>query len=282
MKKQLITLLALLFAGIGGLQAQAVWTEPAEDINPADTLKIYVDLTQTDCDILVGNTGPLYIWTWMPSDPVNGNGDWSASNTDNALEDMGNNVWRFTMIPTEFYGKTAQEVFDGDISFLVKALDGGSGGDCSAASGAENKTEDLMIEIDPPTGGLKKVYSFPETVSDDTVAITQKDVFTLVYDNSIEDKVSMQNPGDLYVYARAFDTDGTEYRPSTLNQVGTNDALRMAQDGDTYCWMIQPEQLFALPSGKTLNFVQLQIIKQILTNSDDAVDGTFFYYFRCD
>lgn len=281
MKKYIFTMLALLLTGMGSLQAQKVWTEPAEDINPDDTLKIYVDLTKMDCDKLVGSAGPLYIWSWLPADPVNGNGDWTASNTDNALENVGPDIWRFTMIPTEFYGVSAQDVFDNDIHFLVKGIDGGSGGDCSAA-GSENKTEDLMVEVDPPTGGLRKVYSFPDVVAEDTLALTQRDVFTLFYDNSIEDKPSMQNPGELYVYARAFDTDGTEYRPSALSQVGNNPDLQMTQDGMTYHWMIQPKALFAVPDGKTLDYLQLRVIKKVLVNSDDAVDGTFFYYFRCD
>ena len=235
-----------------------------------------------DCDILVGTTDPLYIWTWMPADPVNGNGDWSSSNTDNQWEDLGNDVYRFTMIPTEFYGVTAQEVYDNDISFLAKKEDGGSGGDCSSATGTEDKTEDITIEVDPPTGGAVKVYPFPSFNDGDSLALTQKDIFTVFYDNSIEDKVSMQNPGDLYVYVTAFDMNGNNYRPATIGTVGSTPSLKMTQEGSLYRWTIQPERLFNIPNGETLNRIELQVVKPVIVNSDDTVDGTFNYFFRCN
>lgn len=281
MKKQLLILFSLLICAASGVNAQAVWTEPATDINPDDTLTIFVDLTQTDCDKLVGDPGPLYIWTWMPNDPAVGNGDWSNSNPDLEMTNVDPDIWSFKMVPTEFYNTSASDVFDKDISFLVKAADGGSGGDCSAA-GAEFKTEDLKVEVDPPTGGVLKVAPFPTGLTEDSVNVTQKDVFTLVYNNAVEDKATMQNPGDLWVYAQAWDTEGTLYRPTAITQVSTNPDLKMTKDGDIYRWMVQPERVFDIPTGKTLDYVQLQIFKTVVANSDDTVDGTFTYYFRCN
>lgn len=268
-----------LLAGFS-LQAQKVTTEPEEYTDPEDTLKIIVDLTKMDCDGLVGTSGPLYIWSWMPAEPVNGNGDWNASNTANEWVNEGPDIWSFTMVPTEFYGVTAQEVYDNDIFFLVKELDGGSGGDCSAA-GAERKTEDLSIVVDPPVSPIQKVKPFPALADGDSLHITQDDIFTLVYDNSQELKPTMQDPGDLYVYARAWDTDGNQYRPATLPQVGSTPELQMTQDGAIYRWSIWPKKLFDIPDGKTLDYVNLQIMKPVLVNSDDAVDGNWIYYFRC-
>lgn len=260
---------------------QKMWTEPAVVTDPTDSVKIYIDLTQMDCDKLVGYAGPLYIWTWKPADPVNGNGMWNASNTDHAWTNEGPDVWSITLLPTEFYGVSAQEVYDNDIHFLAKALDGGGGGDCSQA-GNEWKTEDLSIDVNPPGPLLRKVYSFPDVQDGDSLALRQNDVFTLLYDNSQEDKVTMQNPGDLYVYARAYDTDGMEYKPSVISQVGSNAALKMNQSGTLYTWSIWPEQVFNIPASKTLDYVRLQIMKPNLVTSDDAVDGTFEYHFRCD
>ncbi len=282
MKKHILLAFALILASATGLSAQKVWTEPETDINPSDTLKIYIDLTQMDCDILVGTTDPLYIWSWMPADPVNGNGSWNSSNTDNQWEDLGNDVYRFTMIPTEFYGVDAQTVYDEDIFFLAKKLDGGSGGDCSSATGTEDKTEDLTIAVDPPAGGEVKVYPFPSFADGDSMALTQKDVFTVLYDNSLEDKTSMVNPGDLYVYATAFDLNGNTYRPATIAQVGSTPSLKMTQEGSLYWWMIQPERLFNIPNGEVLDRVELQIVKPVIVNSDDTVDGTFNFFFRCN
>ena len=161
MKKHILLAFAMILASASGLLAQKVWTEPETDIDPEDTLKIYIDLSQMDCDKLLGTTDPVYLWSWMPADPVNGNGDWSNSNTDNEWESIGGDIYRFTMIPTEFYGVDAQTVYDNDISFLAKSLDGGSGGDCSAA-GDENKTEDLMVAVDPPIGKAGQGIPLPQ------------------------------------------------------------------------------------------------------------------------
>ena len=280
MKKHILLAFAMILTSATGLLAQKVWTEP-EVIIPSDTLKIYIDLSQMDCDKLLGTTDPLYIWTWMPADPVNGNGDWSNSNTDNEWESIGNEVYRFTMIPTEFYGVDAQTVYDNDIFFLAKALDGGSGGDCSAA-GDENKTEDITIAVDPPTGGAVKVFPFPSFVDGDSLGLTQEDIFSVFYDNSIEDKVTMQNAGDLFVYPTAFDLNGNTYRPATIGTVGSTPSLQMTKNGTLYNWTIQPKSLFNIPDGEVLDYIQLQVVKPVIVNSDDTVDGTFNYFFRCN
>lgn len=280
MKKITVLLASLLLLAGVSLQAQKVTTEPEVYTDPTDTLKIIIDLTQMDCDKLVGTTDPLYIWSWMPAEPVNGNGDWDASNLDNAWVNEGPDIWSFKMVPTEFYGVTAQEVYDNDIFFLVKAEDGGSGGDCSAA-GDEFKTEDLTVEVDPPASPVQKVKSFPAVADGDSLFSTQDDIFSLVYDNSQEEKPTMIDPGDLYVYARAYDTDGDEYKPSAISQVGSNPDLMMTQDGSIYRWIIWPAKLFDIPAGKTLEYVNLQIVKPVITNTDDAVDGNWVYYFRC-
>lgn len=281
MNKTIAILTFLLFGASLQLSAQKIWTDPVAYDSPEDSVTIFVDLTQMDCDKLVGNAGPLYLWSWMPAEPLVGNGDWAASNTDLALTDEGDDVWSFTMLPTEFYGVTAQEVYDSDIFFLVKGLDGGSGGDCSSA-GDENKTEDLTLVIEAPGVAVQKVYGFPSPTEEDSIYITSGDIFTLIYNNAIEEKASMQNPGDLYVYARAYDTDGGEYKPSTIGQAGSNPALKMTQDGAIYNWSIIPQSLFNIPDNKTLNFMRLQIIKPVVTNTDDAVDGIYDYYIRCD
>lgn len=261
--------------------AQKVWTEPAVVTDPSDSVKIYIDLTQMDCDKLVGYAGPLYIWSWKPADPVGGNGQWSASNTDHAFVNESPDIWSITILPTDFYGVSAQDVYDNDIFFLAKALDGGGGGDCSAA-GNEWKTEDLSVEVNPPGPLVRKVYSFPDVQDGDSVALKQDDIFTLLYDNSQETKATMVNPGALSVYARAYDTEGTEYKPSSISQVGSNPELSMTQSGTLYSWSIWPEKVFDIPSGKTLDYVRLQIMKPNLQSSDDAVDGLYEFHFRCN
>lgn len=281
MRKKLLSLAAAALLSGGVAQAQKVWTVPAEYTNPEDTLQIFVNLSLMDCQSLVNHPGPLYLWSWMPNDPVNGNGSWNASNTANAWTNEGPNIWSFKMKPTDFYGASAQDIYTDDIFFLVKALDGGGGGDCSA-TGGEFKTEDLTIEVNPPGAVVQKVASFPAKADGDSLFISKDDIFTLIYDNTLELKASMQNATDLYVYARAYDTDGVEYRPSPISQVGSNAALRMTKEGTTFKWSIWPADLFDIPAGKSIDYLRLQIMKPVLVTSDDAVDGTFVYYMRCN
>ena len=141
---------------------------------------------------------------------------------------------------------------------------------------------DLMVEVNPPGPVVRKIYSFPDVQDGDTLWTRQDDAFTFFYDNSLEEKVSMQDAGELYVYARAYDTDGTEYKPSPISQVGSNPALRMTKEGSLYHWSIWPEKVFAIPANKTLDFVRLQIMKPNLVTSDDAVDGLHEFFFRCN
>lgn len=280
MKKTIVFAAALCCMVLQGAWAQKVWTEPAVVRDPTDSVKIYIDLTQMDCNKLVGFAGPLYMWSWMPAEPVGGNGTWSASNTDHAFVNESPDIWSITILPTDFYGVSAQDVYEKDIFFLAKALDGGGGGDCSAA-GNEWKTEDLTVEVNQDSAMARKVFTFPDVVEGDSLSLRQNDIFTLRYDNSLEEKLSMQDVTDLYVYARAYDTDGNEYRPSPIAQVGNHPELKMTQDGENYTWSIWPEKVFNIPVGKTLDYVSLQIMKPNLVNSDDAVDGLWVYHFRC-
>ena len=281
MKKTIAFLCLLLALSFQAASAQKVWTAPAVITNPADSVTIFIDLTKMDCSKLVGNPGPLFIWTWKPGDPVGGNGTWAASNPDHQWTNVSPDVWKVTILPVDYYGVSAQAVYDNDIFFLAKAADGGGGGDCSSA-GLENKTEDLSVEVNPPGPLVRKIYTFPDTHNGDSLSLHQDDAMTLRYDNALEEKVSMQNASDLYVYARAYDTDGTEYKPSPISQVGSNAALRMTKNGTLFNWSILPEKLFNIPSGKTLNFVRLQVMKPVVVTSDDAVDGLWDYYFRCN
>lgn len=281
MKKTIALLFLPLALSFQAAVAQKVWTEPVVVTDPTDSVKIYVDLAQMDCQKLVGYAGPLYMWTWKPADPVGGNGTWASSNPDHQFVNEGPDVWSIKFVPTDFYGVTAADVYANDIFFLVKALDGGGGGDCSAA-GLEFKTEDLSVEVNPPGPSVRKIFSFPDVQEGDSVWLRQNDAFTLVYDNAQEEKVSMQNAGDLFVYARAYDTDGAEYKPSTIAQVGNNATLKMSKEGSLYHWSIWPEKIFNVPATKTLNFVRLQVIKANPANANDAVDGLWEYYFRCN
>lgn len=275
MKKLFIFLFGLGLLFSVKVSAQAIYAEPAQ-FNPEDTVKIFIDITKCDNQALLDNPGPLYIWTWKPADPVAGNGSWDNSNEALIMTNEAPNLWSIKFIPTEFYGVDRQSVYDENIFMLAKAKDG------SDVGNGEQKTEDLELEIDPPSLGPRKVYSFPDKSTKDTIAGTKDDIFTLLYDNTLEEKATMQNATELYVYARAYDLNENEFRVEALRDVGTNPLLRMTTDGSgLFKWTIWPKEMFQIPDNIQLNYLRLQIIKKTVNSSDDAVDGTFNYYFRC-
>ncbi|MEL6534830.1 MAG: hypothetical protein AAFQ98_05430 [Bacteroidota bacterium] len=119
--KRIILGLSLLVAGTVSALAEGaineIWTDPAIFL-PDEEVTIYFDVTGTDLD----NTGDLYLWTWSPSDPAMGNGEWTNSPAHMALTQVEGNVWSFTMVPTEFYGQEAANVTQ--IFGLLKTQDG--------------------------------------------------------------------------------------------------------------------------------------------------------------
>ncbi len=279
---------------IPALNAQKLWWEPAR-VDPEDSLTIYIDLDQMDCTGLAGTDGPLYIWSWEPNDPAiaSGNGQWAASNTDPSMQwtrrpDLGANVWMFKMVPTVFYGTDAQTIFDQDISFLAKEYDGGGGGDCNVG-GAERKTEDLKIAVDPGFIPPPKVISFPDTLGKDSLAINQDDVFTLIYDWNQEQDSLLRTKSRFFIYSRCVFTDGTTYDPYGVSQINGNPAVEMDDtDGDrVYQFQIIPQQFFNVPSNKRLKEVRFLIAPENFTGGITAqavkVAGVtlFKYFFYC-
>lgn len=279
MKQKILLLFSAVLLWATGVNAQKAWIDPAVILDVNDTVTIYVDLTQCDAQALVGNPGPLYIWTWEPNDPVTGNGTWGDSNEDNIMTDEGNDVWSKKIVPAEFYGvANAQPFYDIGISLLVKADDG------SGTGGVEDKTEDLHITVNPPFVPQAKVFSFPSADATDTLSSVPGDIFSLFYDNTIEDKVSMQNVSDLYVYARCTTNTGVEYKPAVLGQVRNTPKLQMTNNGDgTFQWMIKPEAIFDnIPVGQKIVSMRFQLMKPVFPlTSDDAVDGEYFFHYRC-
>ena len=100
------------------------------------------------------------------------------------------------------------------------------------------------------------------------------DVFTLTYDNNIEEKPTMQNLEEAFVYPRVVGDDGSLYTVTSLSQVGNNPELRMATEGDgVFTFTVIPETFYqaALPDGVNIKTLQFQIIKWPLCGSDCAV-----------
>lgn len=152
MKKLLFVFTAVLMS-VGKLIAQKAWATP-DPINPNDSITIWVDIKKCDRQQLAGTTDPLYMWTWTPKEHAKGhplnNGTWQASNDALQMRSAGNDLYFYRMVPTQFYEVTAAELYNNDISLLLKKKDGTGG------AAGEDKTEDLKIDLAPPVVGPQR------------------------------------------------------------------------------------------------------------------------------
>lgn len=263
-------IIALLTLTLGGLNSMAqVTTEPPENINPEDTLKIIVDISALDMGLdhnvrlmdAVDAGEDMYIWTWNPVEHpaghplVNGTGSqaWKNSNDTLRMTHEGGYSFSYTMVPVDFYETDAATVYARDIEFLVKPKDGGGYGD------PDIKSNDILVAVDPPTTTRDPVYHFPEF-------FTQNDVVTVVYDNNREPKTSMQNlsEGDLYVYIEYWktgeDVETPGHEVSLWTQVGNNTELEMTEaEPGIFHWSFEPYD-FLNSGGTTDTIIQVRAV----------------------
>lgn len=261
------------------------WIMP-ETPDVSDTVTIFIDLSaDPNCQNLVGTSEQLYLWTWGPADPGT-NGMWNNSMDEMALQKVEgeDDVYQFKMIPTEFYGVEAAVIYDQGLCFLAKGDDGGSGGDC-AAGGGEFKTADLYVPVPSPFIAERKVYGFPDVLSGtDTLLTRPDDVFTLFYNNRVEDKESMQNLDEAWVYFRLTGDDGVDYAVSSLFDVGNTPSLRMTNDGNgLFSLPMIPTEFLSdvLPEGVKPQRLRFQILRWPFINTNDSVDGEYIFNFKC-
>lgn len=309
MMKKIIYATIALFASVSYLSGQKVWSEPTgQAIDPDKSIKLFVDISQTDCQKLYDKhsaapqNAELYLWTWNPSvssnGPIVGNGSWNGSNTALKMTHdpaKGQYVYSFEITPsiTAFYGVTAEDVYKRGISFLVKELDGGGGGDCSPA-GNEFKTEDLAIAVPSPCNKPRKMYTIPEAPirvinglqERDTMYASLDDVFTFYYDNKLETEASLQNLSsstDLYVHIRAELADGTGYNVSTFSNLSAHPELKMSSVGDGVFRnqiTLRPLLTPVVPAGAQIARVKYKIARvPVLSGADDLVDEDYFFIF---
>lgn len=100
MKKILFVLLSLLpllsFADGVKVGTPKCWTVPAV-FTADEEVTFYYDLT----DVGFQEGIDLYLWAWQPTEPDAGNG---GNSSDFAkLEYLGNNIYKKTMVPTEYF-----------------------------------------------------------------------------------------------------------------------------------------------------------------------------------
>ncbi|MCB0737008.1 MAG: hypothetical protein KDC92_05810 [Bacteroidetes bacterium] len=277
--KKLITLIAVLGI-VSTAFAQKVYLKDEENFDPTKETTIMVDISKCDCQRLLNNPGPLYMWTWNPAELPKGdpnhNGDWTSSNEALAMTNEGNNLWSFTMIPTEFYGVGAKKVYENGFSLLVKAKDGtgGGGGGCD-----EDKTEDLIIEVEAPEGPSIALVAIPTAPAVD-------DLLTIVYDNTTEENVNMQNlaEGDAYVVPSVLGSDSVSYNYAPFFSITDYNELIMTRlDNGKFIWVIEPEAFFKakLPAGVTPIQITIVIRKKVYKTSADRVSDDLTVLVGC-
>ena len=291
MKKIIVSIFAFIAIALtGNLFSQSAYLDKPEEFAPDKPCKIMVNLKLTSNDwgiVELAQTEDIYIWTWKPKEHpaghplANGIGGaaWKNSNEALKMTKEAEGVYSFIMTPTEFYETSAANVYKEDFHFLVKPKDGGGYGD------PDRKTEDLLVVVDPPVGPIVKFLTVPlgRGEKKDTIGTTTKDVFSIVYNNTAEDKVSMQNAEDLYVYPVAYDETGASYLiAANARKAGDFPALKMkTTKKGTFQYSCIPEKLFHfIPIGRKIIRIEFQIVKPNLRTTSDMVDGTLTYHFN--
>jgi hypothetical protein len=200
------------------------------------------------------------MWTWKPyewpvgSERANGSGDrpWQNSNELLRLTKESDLVYSLTMVPTEFYNVDAATVYELDIHFLVKPKNGGGYGD------PDRKSDDLLLEIDPPSVEKTIVYAFPSSPQQD-------DVVKIVYDNYRDTLSVMQNipAGDCYLFIQATLTDGTVIKPANIFQVINTPSQQMKQtQAGIFEFDLIPSLFLDLQSGQQINEFKVVAVRR--------------------
>lgn len=289
MKKIIVSIVILFFAGVAS--AQTAWIEP-DPTDVTKSVKLYIDLSKLDqslehVQLLMANPGPFYIWTWSPfehpagSPKVNGEGERPWQNSNEILkmtkdDAKGPHVYYYEMIPTEFYEVPAGDVYTKGINFLVKPKNGGGYGD------PDIKSTDITLVVNPPKLDKGTLYTFPST-------ILQDQLLSIIYDNSIEKKASMQNLADgdalLYIKATVEDTATavtSTIEPTKFLQLQNNPKLKLKKDasGKFKLYLI-PNQFLNIPTGSVLKEIELTIRKRTWAGGADQIDERVKYKGGC-
>jgi hypothetical protein len=269
-------LLSMLF--LAGIATHAQVTAEPEDVDPTDSVKILININQFNAGLdhvqalldAVAAGEDLYIWTWKPKEhgpahPLTnglGGAPWKNSNPALKLKNEGGGIYSFTMLPVDFYEVDASVVYDEDIHFLVKPQDGGGYGD------PDRKSEDLVLEVNPPVTVRKPAFGFPSFV-------TQDDLYLVTYENKRETVVEMQNlgEGDCYLFSEATLTDSTVIRVSTYFATPSNPNLMMEYVGDqVFEKAFVPAQFFNLQPGQQIDRMRFVVMrKDALARTEDDI-----------
>lgn len=198
----------------------------------------------------------VYLWSWMPAEPVAGNGNWDASNEELKLTKIGDLLYTITFIPTDFYGVDGSTLFANGISCLAKLKNGNEYPDDYEG---EAKTEDLIVELVPKLCDAR-LCLYPE--------IRQKDDFIhITYDNSQENIAGLQNMNseECYVYMVAKTGPFSFYEYTTPANVTSTPELQMSllegEDAKFRLIFIPSDFFSEIPEGEEISEIIFRIMR---------------------
>ena len=244
--------------------AQKVYVLPSPtDANSEMTL--FIDMNQSEDGIQNnGLSGILdaypdtavYLWTWDPSGPAAGNGDWDNSASHQELNKVGPKLYSMTFVPTEYYGVDGPQLFSRGISCLAKLRNG------MEAEGFpfEAKSEDMHVDIIPKLCDAR-LCVFPELREPD-------DYITITYDNTKEtlyEGLQEMGEDDCYIYLLGKVDAFTSVELSIESEVTQNPDLKLQSLGDgRFRTTLIPEDLFAplLAEDQVLSEIWYYIVRE--------------------
>ncbi len=110
----------------GQLLAQKMWTVPA-DFRVDSTVTVYFDLNKCIRGKSLIGQDSLYFWSVHPKYAGDSlQGPWRNAALPSLMKHEGDNVWSFTLIPTEFYGLDSATMAANEWWAQVKPKDGGN------------------------------------------------------------------------------------------------------------------------------------------------------------
>jgi hypothetical protein len=198
----------------------------------------------------------VYLWTWDPSGPAAGNGDWDNSASHQELNKVGPKLYSMTFVPTEYYGVDGPQLFSRGISCLAKLRNGAE----VEGFPFEAKSEDMHVDIIPKLCDAR-LCVFPELREPD-------DYITITYDNTKETLYEgLQGMGedDCYIYLLGKVDAFTSVELSIESEATQNPDLKLQSMGDgRFRTTLIPEDLFAplLEEDQVLSEVWYYIVRE--------------------
>lgn len=247
--------------------AQKVYVLPSPT-DASSEMTLFIDMNQSEDGIQ--NNGlsgiidahpdtAIFLWTWDPSGPAAGNGDWDNSASHQQLTKVGPKLYSMSFIPTEYYGVDGPQLFARGISCLAKLQNG------MEAEGFpfEAKSEDMHVDIIPKLCDAR-LCVFPELREPD-------DYVTITYDNNKEtiyEGLQGMGEDDCYIYLLGKVDAFTSYELTPENEVVLNPVLKLVSMGDgKFRSTLIPEDIFApmLAEGESLNEIWYYIVRDGFT-----------------